>query len=134
MTLHDAVTRAVTYGPFGTVLVIQSWLVGVGVVVFGEALAGRLLYEELPRVGRALKGGPCGLLRTVPAVDAILRCRRRGRDCRKDPRARRHRGGRPATPSVRDVRRLPPIPTGKSSTGPANAPAAAMSPTNTTTL
>ncbi|MFC0602194.1 YhjD/YihY/BrkB family envelope integrity protein [Streptomyces palmae] len=39
-------SNAVTYGPFGTVLVIQSWLVGVGVVVFGGALVGRLLYEE----------------------------------------------------------------------------------------
>ncbi|MGR4880206.1 ribonuclease BN [Streptomyces sp. LARHCF249] len=44
---------AVAYGPFGTVLVIQSWLVGVGVVVFGGALAGRLLHDELPRAARA---------------------------------------------------------------------------------
>lgn len=42
-------SNTVTYGPVGTLLVIQSWLVGVGVVVFGGALAGRLLYEELPR-------------------------------------------------------------------------------------
>ena len=48
-------SNAVTYGPVGTVLVIQSWLVGVGVVVFGGALVGRLLHEELPRVARALK-------------------------------------------------------------------------------
>ncbi len=48
-------SNAVTYGPVGTVLVIQSWLVGVGIVVFGGALAGRLLHEELPRVARALK-------------------------------------------------------------------------------
>ena len=48
-------SSAVTYGPFGTVLVVQSWLVGVGVVVFGGALVGRLLYEELPRVTQALK-------------------------------------------------------------------------------
>ena len=48
-------SNAVTYGPIGTVLVIQSWLVGVGVVFFGGALAGRLLHEELPRVARALK-------------------------------------------------------------------------------
>lgn len=40
-------SSAVTYGPFGTVLVIQTWLVGVGVVVFGGALAGRLLDDEL---------------------------------------------------------------------------------------
>lgn len=48
-------SNAVTYGPVGTVLVIQSWLVGVGVVVFGGALVGRLLHEELPRVAHALK-------------------------------------------------------------------------------
>ena len=48
-------SNAVTYGPVGTVLVIQPWLVGVGVVVFGAALVGRLLHEELPRVARALK-------------------------------------------------------------------------------
>ncbi|MEV0414297.1 YhjD/YihY/BrkB family envelope integrity protein [Streptomyces sp. NPDC050448] len=48
-------SSAVTYGPFGTVLVIQSWLVGVGVVVFGGALAGRVLQDEFPRVAHALK-------------------------------------------------------------------------------
>ncbi len=42
-------SSAVTYGPFGTVLVIQSWLVGVGIVVFGGALTGRMLHEELLR-------------------------------------------------------------------------------------
>ncbi|MFE3582060.1 YhjD/YihY/BrkB family envelope integrity protein [Streptomyces vinaceus] len=42
-------SSAVTYGPFGTVLVIQSWLVGIGVVVFGGALVGRLLHDELRR-------------------------------------------------------------------------------------
>lgn len=49
------VSNAVTYGPVGIVLVIQSWLVGVGVVVFGGALVGRLLCEELPRMAHALK-------------------------------------------------------------------------------
>lgn len=39
-------SNAVTYGPFGTVLVLQSWLVGVGVVVYGGALVGRLFHEE----------------------------------------------------------------------------------------
>ncbi|MFF0447556.1 YhjD/YihY/BrkB family envelope integrity protein [Streptomyces sp. NPDC004609] len=42
-------SNAVTYGPFGTVLVIQSWLVGVGVVVYGGALVGRLVHEERVR-------------------------------------------------------------------------------------
>ncbi|MEU2680673.1 YhjD/YihY/BrkB family envelope integrity protein [Streptomyces sp. NPDC007107] len=40
-------SNTVSYGPVGTVLVLQSWLVGVGVVVFGGALAGRLVYEEI---------------------------------------------------------------------------------------
>ncbi|MFC5805215.1 YhjD/YihY/BrkB family envelope integrity protein [Streptomyces formicae] len=44
--------NAVTYGPFGTVLVLQSWLVGVGFVVYGGALVGRLLHER--RVQRRL--------------------------------------------------------------------------------
>ena len=48
-------SNAITYGPIGTVLVIQSWLVGVGVVFFGGALTGRLLHERIPRVARALK-------------------------------------------------------------------------------
>ncbi|MEU2110289.1 ribonuclease BN [Streptomyces sp. NPDC019507] len=48
-------SNALTYGAIGTVLVIQTWLVGVGVVVFGGALVGRLVHEELPRVTHALK-------------------------------------------------------------------------------
>ncbi|MCM2579993.1 YhjD/YihY/BrkB family envelope integrity protein [Streptomyces meridianus] len=48
-------TNAVTYGPIGTVLVIQSWLVGVGFVVFGGALVGRVLHEERPRLVRAMR-------------------------------------------------------------------------------
>lgn len=39
-------SNAVTYGPFGTLLVVQSWLVGVGFVVYGGALVGRLLHEH----------------------------------------------------------------------------------------
>ncbi|MGW0732390.1 YhjD/YihY/BrkB family envelope integrity protein [Streptomyces sp. NPDC002851] len=61
-------SNAVTYGPFGTVLVVQSWLVGVGVVVFGGALVGRLLHEELPRVAHLL-----------PRLRPRRRLRQRGR-------------------------------------------------------
>ncbi|WP_443065407.1 YhjD/YihY/BrkB family envelope integrity protein [Streptomyces sp. NBC_00536] len=39
-------SNAVTYGPFGTLLVVQSWLVGVGFVVYGGALVGRLVHER----------------------------------------------------------------------------------------
>ncbi|MEU7015742.1 YhjD/YihY/BrkB family envelope integrity protein [Streptomyces sp. NPDC046385] len=51
-------SNAVTYGQFGTVLVLQSWLVGVGFVVYGGALAGRLVHEHLVprRLRRAARG------------------------------------------------------------------------------
>ncbi|MFE1546447.1 YhjD/YihY/BrkB family envelope integrity protein [Streptomyces sp. NPDC058718] len=51
-------SNAVTYGQFGTVLVLQSWLVGVGFVVYGGALTGRLVHEHLVRrrLGRDLTG------------------------------------------------------------------------------
>ncbi|MFJ8666601.1 YhjD/YihY/BrkB family envelope integrity protein [Streptomyces sp. NPDC093600] len=39
-------SNAVTYGEFGTVLVLQSWLVGVGFVVYGAALVGRMIHEH----------------------------------------------------------------------------------------
>ncbi|MBT2367343.1 YihY/virulence factor BrkB family protein [Streptomyces sp. ISL-10] len=50
-------SNTVTYGPFGTVLVLQSWLVGVGVVVYGGAIVGRLIHEDLTRrrLGHALE-------------------------------------------------------------------------------
>ncbi|MGI5452214.1 ribonuclease BN [Streptomyces sp. CA-249302] len=40
------VTNAISYGPVGTILVVESWLVGVGFVVYGGALIGRLLCER----------------------------------------------------------------------------------------
>ncbi|MGW0119971.1 YhjD/YihY/BrkB family envelope integrity protein [Streptomyces sp. NPDC003327] len=46
-------SNAVTYGQFGTVLVLQSWLVGVGFVVYGGALVGRLVHEH--RLRRRLR-------------------------------------------------------------------------------
>ncbi|MFH8836987.1 YhjD/YihY/BrkB family envelope integrity protein [Streptomyces sp. NPDC017868] len=49
-------SNAVTYGQFGTVLVLQSWLVGVGFVVYGGALVGRLVHEHLVR--RRLRRSP----------------------------------------------------------------------------
>jgi membrane protein len=36
-------TEAVSYGAVGTVLIVQSWLIGVGFVVYGGALLGRHL-------------------------------------------------------------------------------------------
>lgn len=37
-------SSATSYGPIGTVLVVQSWLIGVGFVIFGGALAGHGVY------------------------------------------------------------------------------------------
>lgn len=42
------------YGLIGVVLVLLSWLVGAGVVVFGGAVVGRLLVEEPPAALRGL--------------------------------------------------------------------------------
>ena len=36
---------AVTYGALGTVLIVQSWLIGVGWVVYGSQLFGRWFHE-----------------------------------------------------------------------------------------
>ncbi|MFF2523186.1 YhjD/YihY/BrkB family envelope integrity protein [Streptomyces liangshanensis] len=52
-------SSAVTYGPFGTVLVLQSWLVGVGFVVYGGALVGRIYHEHV--FVRRLAREPAGL-------------------------------------------------------------------------
>ncbi|WP_308296275.1 hypothetical protein [Streptomyces sp. ISL-96] len=42
-------THATAYGSIGTVLVIHSWLAGVGFVLYGGTLAGRMLYERIRR-------------------------------------------------------------------------------------
>jgi membrane protein len=39
------VTNAVTYGSLGTVLIVQSWLIGVGWVVYGGQLVGRWFHD-----------------------------------------------------------------------------------------
>jgi membrane protein len=38
-------TNAVTYGALGTVLIVQSWLIGVGWVVYGGQLSGRWFHD-----------------------------------------------------------------------------------------
>jgi membrane protein len=38
-------TNAVTYGAVGTVLILQSWLIGVGWVIYGGQLFGRWFYD-----------------------------------------------------------------------------------------
>jgi membrane protein len=39
------ITNAVTYGSVGTVLIVQSWLIGVGWVVYGGQLFGRWFHD-----------------------------------------------------------------------------------------
>jgi membrane protein len=39
------VTNAVSYGALGTVLIVQSWLIGVGWVVYGGQLFGRWFHD-----------------------------------------------------------------------------------------
>ena len=39
------VSSAITYGAIGSVLIVVSWLIGIGFVIFGAALVGRVLYE-----------------------------------------------------------------------------------------
>jgi membrane protein len=43
------VSNAEAYGAVGIVVVVESWLIGVGFVFFGGALAGRLLVESRRR-------------------------------------------------------------------------------------
>jgi membrane protein len=38
-------TNAVTYGAVGTVLIVQSWLIGVGWVIYGGQLFGRWFHD-----------------------------------------------------------------------------------------
>jgi membrane protein len=40
------VSNAISYGAVGTVLIVESWLAGVGFVVFGGALLGRHLNDK----------------------------------------------------------------------------------------
>jgi membrane protein len=57
------IRNAVSYGALGTVLIVQSWLIGVGWVVFGGQLFGRWFHDGWlrgwadARRGRAEPGG-----------------------------------------------------------------------------
>lgn len=46
------VTNAVSYGSIGTILVVESWLIGAGFVVYGGALVGHVFCD---RTGHVLK-------------------------------------------------------------------------------
>jgi len=51
------ISNAVTYGAVGVMLVVQSWLIGVGFVVYGGALVGEALVNH-GRRERESRGGP----------------------------------------------------------------------------
>ncbi len=50
------VTNAVTYGALGTVLIVQSWLIGVGWVIYGGQLFGRW-FDDAWLQGHGRPGG-----------------------------------------------------------------------------
>jgi membrane protein len=52
------VTNAVTYGALGTVLIVQSWLIGVGWVVYGGQLFGRWFNDAWLRAWAESRWGP----------------------------------------------------------------------------
>jgi membrane protein len=52
------VSNAVTYGTLGTVLIVQSWLIGVGWVVYGGQLFGRWFHDAWLRVWADARWGP----------------------------------------------------------------------------
>ena len=49
--------NAVSYGALGTVLIVQSWLIGVGWVVYGGQLFGRWFHDAWLRPWRTAAGG-----------------------------------------------------------------------------
>jgi membrane protein len=57
------VANAVTYGAVGTVLIVQSWLIGVGWVIYGGQLFGRWFHDGWLRAradSRRDRGDPGG--------------------------------------------------------------------------
>ncbi|HEY0933903.1 MAG TPA: YhjD/YihY/BrkB family envelope integrity protein [Trebonia sp.] len=51
------VTNAVTYGALGTVLIVQSWLIGVGWVVYGGQLSGHWFHDVWLQAGTENRRG-----------------------------------------------------------------------------
>ena len=71
------VTNAVSYGSLGTVLIVQSWLIGVGWVLFGGQLFGRWFHDtwlEARAHSRRSGRGPAAGSRASTA--AIVRAHR----------------------------------------------------------
>jgi len=51
------VSNAVTYGALGTVLIVQSWLIGVGWVIYGGQLLGRWFHDAWLRASAHNRSG-----------------------------------------------------------------------------
>lgn len=97
-------TSAVTYGPVGTVLMVQSWLIGVGFVIFGGALLGRHLHPRVVPAGAEPPPGTPGAAdggHREPVVTAARRIRSRSNPSNRPstpergPRGYACRSGRP---------------------------------------
>ena len=75
-------SNAVSYGPLGTVLIVQSWLIGVGWVIYGGQLFGRWFHDARLRAwthsrrGHA-EPGPRGAGYAGARVTGRDRCRER---------------------------------------------------------
>jgi membrane protein len=52
------VRNAVSYGALGTVLIVQSWLIGVGWVLYGAQLFGRWFHDAWLRDWAQRRRGP----------------------------------------------------------------------------
>jgi membrane protein len=52
------VRNAVSYGALGTVLIVQSWLIGVGWVIYGGQLFGRWFHDAWLRAGAHSRSRP----------------------------------------------------------------------------
>jgi membrane protein len=50
-------SNAVSYGPLGTVLIVQSWLIGVGWIIYGGQLFGRWFHDAWLRAGTHSRRG-----------------------------------------------------------------------------
>ncbi|GAA2745906.1 YhjD/YihY/BrkB family envelope integrity protein [Kitasatospora cinereorecta] len=68
-------SEAVSYGPVGTVLVVQSWLIGVGYAVYGGALAGRFL-DPAALAARARRGAFSAAARARTSCGSAVRAGR----------------------------------------------------------
>ena len=69
------VTNAVTYGTLGTVLIVQSWLIGVGWAVYGGQLFGRWFHDAWLQAWAENHWGrrqPGGLRLAVPVLGGVV--------------------------------------------------------------